>query len=416
MGTLLRLAEKLFTIFALILFSGALVAVVSGGSQVEGNFLFQALAFAVYAITFCLLAVQSRGFTRIPSNTDIPILLLTGVAVFSYHWSTVPSLTLRRSVALVGTTLFGIYFATRYSPKEQLRLLAWTFGIGALLSLVFALALPQYGLDMGTRAWRGVYVQKNALGNAMSLSSVVFLLTALSSHRYRWIAWLGFGLSFALLVLSTSKTSLVTFLVLLILLPFYRALRWQYTRFLPLFIIGILIIASLTVWIISEAETFLGFIGKDITLTGRTSLWEAVIAMIQQRPWLGYGYSGFWLGWNGDSAYIWQVFSWLPPHAHSGILDLWLDLGLLGVLIFALTFFRSLVKAIALARHGKTLEEFWPLLYLTSMLLFNLTYSTILTRNNIAWVLYVALNFWKPVQHYHSAKSPIHANPNKGHG
>ena len=47
-----------------------------------------------------------------------------------------------------------------------------------------------------------------------------------------------------------------------------------------------------------------------MTLTGRTELWATVIEMIREHPWFGYGYSGFWLGWDGESAgcrYIYAV-------------------------------------------------------------------------------------------------------------
>jgi hypothetical protein len=33
-----------------------------------------------------------------------------------------------------------------YTPKEQMRLLAWALGIAVVLSLVFTLAIPSYGI------------------------------------------------------------------------------------------------------------------------------------------------------------------------------------------------------------------------------------------------------------------------------
>lgn len=412
MRAFLRFAEKVFTVLSLLLFSGAVLAVLrqtGNTADAEGDPLFQVIWFGIYGITLCLLAVHWRGFTRIPKNIDIPVLLLTGVAIFSFFWSAAPPVTLRRGIALIGTNLFGIYMATRYSPREQLRLLAWTFGIGALLSFLFGLVLPNLAIQGGL--WRGVYVQKNSLGRMMTLASLVFLLIAPSSHRYRWVLWVGFGLSAALILLSSSKTCLIVLLTLLILLPFYRALRWRYTRSMPLYIIAIVLCAGFAIWFTSEAETVLGAMGKSVTLSGRTQLWEAVFTMIQQQPWLGYGYSAFWLGLQGYSAYVVEA-SWQATHAHNGLLDLWLDLGLLGVLVFILSFLTSLVKAVAWVRHAQTLEDFWPLVYLTIMFLFNMTYSTILTRNDIFWIIYVAINFWKPVQHY-ATKLPVGTIANK---
>lgn len=417
MRALLKSAEKVFTILVLLLSTGAVLSVVrvKGESELEGDPLLQILWIGSYGITLCLLAVQWRGFTRIPRKLDKIILILTGIAVFSYFWSTSPQLTLRRSVALIGTTLFGVYLATRYNPREQLRLIAWALGIGAVLSLLFAVFLPTYGLDPLSHlgAWRGVYPQKNTLGRYMVLSSLVFLLIAFSSSRHRWIAWSGLFLSVGLLVMSTSKTSLVVLLTVLILLPFYRAIRWSYTLSIPIFITGILLLASIVILFTAEAETILGFIGKDLTLTGRTDLWGVVFTMIQQRPWLGYGYSGFWLGWGGYSADVWKVFNWLPSHAHNGFLDVWLDLGLLGLSVLVLSFLNTVVKAVAWVRHTKTLEYCWPIVYLTVLLLLNLTYSILLNQNSLFWILYVSINIMNPVQNYRPAKLPVNIIPNK---
>lgn len=393
-------AEKFFTVSSLLLFSKAVLGVVRGRSDsVEGDPFLRIIWFGIYVITFCLLAVQWRGFTRIPKNLNKPILLLTGIAIFSFYWSNAPSLTLRRGIGLAGTTLFGIYFGTRYSSKEQLRLLAWTLGIAAVLSLVFAVALPQYGIDVYpfAGAWRGVFGQKNLLGRMMTSSSVVFLLTALSSRRYRWIAWSGFGLSTALILLSTSKTALIILATLLILLPLYRALRWQYTISIPLFVIAILSGAVFALWFTGEAETILGYFGKDITLSGRTELWHAVYNMIRERPWLGYGYNGFWLGQQGYSGYVWDVIGWPAPHAHNGFLDLWLDLGTIGILAFAASFLMTVGQAITHIRQTKSWEAFWPILFLTVFFLSNMTQSTILSQNDFTWTIYIALNFLKPL-------------------
>ncbi|WP_049558612.1 O-antigen ligase family protein, partial [Limnoraphis robusta] len=74
----------------------------------------------------------------------------------------------------------------------------------------------------------------------------------------------------------------------------------------------------------------LGLIGKDPSLTGRTDLWAWAREMIDKRPWLGYGYTAFWQGLDGGSAYIIRAARWPVPYSHNGILDLWLDIGLLG--------------------------------------------------------------------------------------
>jgi O-antigen ligase len=303
-------------------------------------------------------------------------------------------------VALIGTTLFGVYLATRYSSSEILRILVWTLSIAALLSVVFAVALPSYGISSNSRgAWRGIYPHKNALGSLMGVNAVLLLLLKPRNWRYRWALWAGVGLSVSLVLLSTSKGALVSFLVLLTLLPLYRSLRWNYTLAIPFLITLLLIIGGLGIWLLENLDDIVvNKLGKDLTFTGRTVLWEAVIEMIQQRPLLGYGYSAFWRGWEGPSASLLNVGDWAVPNSHNGILDLWLDLGLVGVIAFMLGLLMNFVRAVRQMRLAKTAEALWPLTLLTFIVLINLVESAILKQNNIYWILYVVTVFTRPAQ------------------
>jgi O-antigen ligase len=143
-------------------------------------------------------------------------------------------------------------------------------------------------------------------------------------------------------------------------------------------------------WITNNPDTLLVAVGKDTTLTGRTDMWPYVLDMIWKRPWLGYGYSAFWQGLNGPSAIIWYATGWNPTHPHNGLLALWIDLGLLGVLIFAAGFLISFLGALAWVRKSRTSEALWPGLYMTYMFLSNLTETNLLKSNSLGWVLYVA--------------------------
>ena len=75
---------------------------------------------------------------------------------------------------------------------------------------------------------------------------------------------------------------------------------------------------------------------RDEGLTGRLNLWNAVLLAISKRLWLGYGFNAFWQGMKGESGYVLTAVGWAPKYAHNGFLDLVLDLGLLGLLVFAI--------------------------------------------------------------------------------
>lgn len=394
----LLLTEQCFVVFALMNFTQGwlpiLYEVNTGGgissATSDGVFALQLPFYFIYAVTLCLIFFRWKRFINAATKSKL-LLLFVAIAQASVLWSDEPFVTLRRSSAALGTTLFGLYFATRFNLKEQLHLLAWAFGLAAVSSLIFALAFPAYGINAAQgSAWRGVFLHKNPHGMMMTISAMVFLLIAMSSRKYRNLMWAGFGLSVSLVVLSTAKTPLILLLTILALLPLYRALRWNPSWTLLFFIVAVILLGSFAILLLSNWETVLTSMGKDVTLTGRTEVWAAVLDMLHKRPWLGYGYSGFWLGDRGGSADVRRIVGWPVTYAHNGILDLLLDLGYLGALVFVLNFLISCFSAIAAVRWSKTANSYWPLLLLTYTLLSNLTDSTILKPNNIIWVLYVA--------------------------
>ncbi len=402
MAKIPRFAEKGLVVASLLVSTGALAAWRSGNASVaEGGSLsdplLQLIWLGIYSVTLLLLFALRKGAVKVVGRDKLSWLLL-GIVISSTLWSTVPGTTLRRGMALAGTYLFGIYVATRYNLDEQLRLLAWTLGIIAILSLVVAIGMPTYGIDTLGK-WRGIYTQRNILARLMVLSSMVFLLLALSIHKHRWIAWAMFGLSITLILLTTSKTALVSFLALLVLLVLYRALRFHYNLAVPLSIFGVLTLTSVGILLLSNSEILLKSLGKDATLTGRTELWDTVLEMIWKRPILGYGYGGFWTtNSNSPAAYVWNVIIWKPIHSHNGLLNLGLDVGLLGVSVFVLGFVLNTMRAISWVRLTKTAEGFWPLIYMTFMFVYNLSESSLVGQNDFFWIIYVAISFSKPIQ------------------
>ncbi len=401
MRKVLVFTEQIFTVVSLVFFTGGPLAVILTGGFSEGEVAvgvpkefpqLVAIFFLTYLVSAFLLLMRWKKVLYVFSK-DRFIWLLLGIALVSFLWSVAPAATINRSIALIGTSLFGLYLASRYTIKEQLNLLMWTFGVILILSLVFAVALPKYGIMGGLHsgAWRGIYVHKNVFGKIMTMSALVFLLQAKDAKRKRWLPWFGLILSICFLILAKSTTSLINTVTIFALVPIYQTFRWRYHLMIPAVIAIVTFGGGLSLWLTSNAVTLLDALGKDTTLTGRTEMWPYIIDMIVKNPWLGYGYTAFWGDWNSPAAYVWNAAQWTPPNSHNGFLDLWLELGFLGVSVFLLGFCATLFKGLAWLRMTKYSEGLWPLLYLTYMVMTNLGESSLLNRNEIFWVLYVAL-------------------------
>jgi exopolysaccharide production protein ExoQ len=398
---LLVFAEQAFTAIALLLHTGGPLNVILSGGYSQGDKqiaepdfgLTRNLYLLTYLIVFCLLTIRWRKVLYVLQR-DRYIWAMLALVLLSFFWSEIPGRTLSRSFSFTGSTLLGVYFATRYTLKQQLQLLGWTFGLIVGLSLVYALLLPKYGIMGGVHAgaWRGIYTHKNNFGKMMTLSSVVFTLLLFSGQKQKLWFSVGLGLSVMLLLLSTSKGALVNVVAMWSAIAICRLFRLQYH--LLVISLGSIAIAAggASLWLVDNLEFIVvDVLDKDLTLTGRTDLWMTVLGMIKQRPWLGYGYQAFWDGLNGPSAVIWRAEAWQVPDAHNGFLDLLLQLGIIGMVVFLVGYFANATSSIIRLRSLAGSEFIWPVPFLIFMILSNLSETSLMRANDIFWVLYVAI-------------------------
>ena len=79
-------------------------------------------------------------------------------------------------------------------------------------------------------------------------------------------------------------------------------------------------------------------------------IWKQVWRFILQRPILGWGYAAFWRGIEGQSFEVVAAMRFIVFHAHNGFLEIWLELGILGLALFTLSYLRAWRKLWPLLR------------------------------------------------------------------
>ena len=393
-SAILRTGEQIYVVLALFIFSGALLPLLFGASQLseepgDTHPLVSGVFRLIVVVLIVLISLRSRSFVSAALRHK-PALLLASVAILSAVWSVAVPATISSAAGLLITTAFGFYLSSRFRVGELLRLLGYALAAVALLS--FMLTIPplssHFSFAHPGGEWHGVFTHKNTLGRMMALGTAVFLVLALHLSRRRWIAWLGCGACIVLVLLSQSTTALASVLTSLALFPMFSTLRWRSTRIIPLLIGAVLALGVAATIVLVNTESVFAIVGKDATLTGRTGLWSAVLERIRYRPWLGYGFGAFWQGWDGESGTVWSAIGWRAPDAHNGFLELWLGLGLGGLAIFVWSFAVVTTRAVATLQAVRTVESIWPLMLLTFVALNNLTESAVFSR--VEWILYVA--------------------------
>ena len=405
MNKKLEIAEWIFTVISVIIYSGGPFPLILSQGFGEGMIdptpdptdysKLLASFFVNYFITFGLLVLRWKKSLYV-AKKEWTIWALVGIALASILWTFNSKLTINRSIQLAGSTLFGFYLATRYSIRDQLKLLSWSFMVVIILSILMVIIIPSYGtMSYGVHvgSWRGIYTHKNWLGRMMTIGNIVFLIMAMDQKKHRWWYWIGLSCTASLLLLSRSSSSILNCVTIFSIIPIYSIFRWRYLLMVPTIIITVALSSSLSLWFNENANSILGTIGKDATLTGRTNMWPYIIDMIAKEPWLGYGYSAFWGDWNSPGATVWYAAKWTPPNAHNGLLDLWLALGLVGVLAFAIGLGIVVVRGLRWFRLDQSWSSFWPILCPTYLILANVSESFFLNFNDLFWVLYVSVAF-----------------------
>ncbi len=390
---MLKAIEKAFNVVMLFYTTGAVLAFVFGGSdgmvRNEGSVPYLVLQIVLYAVVFFFIVIRWRPVLRAAKNATW-ILALVAIAVASSAWSQDPSFTLRRSLVLVATTMYGIYFGGRFTVAEQLRLLSWTFALVVCSSFFMVIFLPKYGVDHGVflGAWQGAFAQKNMLARAMVLAALVFCFV--SPPTIRWIRWMGIVASLCLIAASRSVTGAIVLILMISALLLFRLARLNLTFLVPVMSgIGTIVIAlAFLIW--TDQSTLLADVGRGKTLTGRTDLWHAALVSILRHPWLGYGFNAFWAGMQGGSSSILVSVGWYVKHSHNGFLDLSLDLGLVGLATFVIGYLVLCKRALQIVRRAPGPAAYWFCAFLCLMVLYNLDESSILMQNNIFWILYTS--------------------------
>lgn len=322
----------------------------------------------------------------------LPFWLVLAAILVSVAWSVAPENTIRRGLGFLTFLLFITWVDTAFGFRRSMVLLLRAVVIAAASGLVLLPLAPHLALDTGdyATALRGVFAQKNGLGAAMLVGVLAWAAAAIAEGR------LGVGrtlVCFALLgfaVLSQSTTSLLLALitlgvgVVLVLAPRYAAAALAMK--LGLLVGGLILVMTLPV---VGPEELLGLIGKDATLTGRTDLWEAVLAAVRERPYFGYGYSAFWIEGQPGPSMVWDRIGWKAPTTHNGMLEILVQLGLLGALLVAVLLATTLRLLVLTWTSPAGPVAQWTVLFLAVHLFLNVNESMLLTTNagTLLWAL-----------------------------
>lgn len=334
-----------------------------------------------------------------------PVLLYLGAAAVSLVWSDWPLTTLLTVIVQASFVVQALFLARVNTDEELLRLVeiattavvVLSVAIESAIAIVGTPLLPVFidgpvgddphiywvrgnlfeGFLTGGRI-QGIVGNSNLLATICVVALVVLTFRLLTTRQMIAPRSVAILLALWLLIRASSAAMFVAVLALaalaLVVLLRRRLVTQREQRWFA--IVTTAATALVTAVLLLGRDLLFSSLGRSDSLTGRTEIWEAVWERAVGSPLIGHGYASPWIPWD-------PAFSgWIIDHeltvfyAHNMWLDVFLQLGILGVVLIALLYGTALIRSWRLAvAPGTTLSALIPLLLIALLLIQGLTES-----------------------------------------
>lgn len=414
-----RLGISAFAIFVFaFVFGGNAVRYVVG---LPAFFVLASLVAVASIVVFFRMKPERFRWYRMPA----PMYWFLALATVSISWSAYRLESVLGVALQLLTTAVGIMLAFVLTWHELLRTLAsvmrWLLGLSLLFELWVSLFVREplmawwmhqpEGKTLKILFWSrdllfaGGPIQ-GLLGNSVLLGFIALLGLILFTIQLRaglvgkFLGWAWIGIAVATLLLTRSATIWVALVAVIVVLGFAMwARRIDQSKRMPLYLTAAGLAAVAAAVAIFARDAVFGLLGKSGDLTGRAETWEKVWGLVEQRPWFGWGWVSYWPDWVEPFKGL-DTKAGIPVmSAHNAWLDVWLQLGIVGLLAFApivvLTAQRVWLRAVDQPRRGPgaplpyATSALWPLLVFTALLVQSITESRLLIESG--WLLLIVL-------------------------
>lgn len=327
------------------------------------------------------------------------LMLLTWTAV-SMISTSFPVEQVISCVRLSVTALFALWILDHYDIHHILKLTYYAGLVLLFFTAVCVVLLPGrvYTYENGEKSFSGLFSTKNPCAAELSFELVIHALLFKDWRKngkpLPKLYLVSLGLHLILLFICKGMSALFCAAIPIIYILIFEG-RGIFKRRLNIgflhtaVTIGFLILAMTVLPLLAP---LFEAIGKDATLTGRTPMWNQLIhVMSNNNTFTGFGFTMFWkdpeavkLFHDGFSRASWG--NTMTFGAHNTLLEMWLDVGLLGIAAYFGMVMLSLCRPGALTEEqydlccsfmmwqtikGLTERSFIPLHYQTLFLFFS---------------------------------------------
>ncbi|UWZ86931.1 O-antigen ligase family protein [Occallatibacter riparius] len=310
------------------------------------------------------LLVLNRRAARMKQflQLNLPLLLFFLYCAVSLSWSDAPMVGFKRWIKAVGDLVMVLLVLTDVDPEHAINRMYARVGFVLLpMSVLFIVAYPalgtMYDATEHVTMYTGVTTFKNELGvlcMACGLGALWSLIGAykdramMNRGRHMIAQGITFLLALGLVIRADSMTSFSSFLLAGAVMVL-ASLPWMERR-APV-LVGVFVTAVAAAGFslfLSSGAGILESLGRNSTLTGRTTIWKAVLAQ-KINPLTGAGFESFWMGDRMEA--VWSMSQRGIQQAHDGYLELYLNLGWMGLALIGVLIVTGFYAGLALYRR-----------------------------------------------------------------
>ncbi len=392
---------------------GSLPSVYIEGSPVD-RLVYIAFLLAGLAVVLCRMDQVGSLL-----QANVPILLYFSFAALSILWSDYSFITFKHWTKGITDIVMVLVVVTEADPVGAIQRVLVMAGFTLMpLSVLLCKYYPALGRVM-TASWKwsyaGVTMGKNELGGLCLVVGLGFLWIWSRAYRdrqnprrrYRLCAF-GAVILMALLLLKMcdSLTSIGCFFIAgaIMWLATQRRVRYH-PSFVHLLTFGLI---GATAFILFITPSLVVLLGRTPTLHGRTLIWHGVLSVPDNRL-VGAGYESFFLGNRLEAFWSFPGCKRIQE-AHDGYLEVYVNLGWIGVSMLALLLAAGYRKIIAAYRQAPEIFSL-NLAFFASALIHNFTEGQF-RMQTLTWVslLWAIISASAPISTSQRAPEPVEWN------
>jgi O-antigen ligase len=322
----------------------------------------------------------------------VSLLVFLGWAATSLLWSQYQWATLGGLAYLGAFTLLGLYVALTRDTIHIVRafgaVLRVTLAASVAVEIIAGLLLDsRIGFldvagDLGVLGpIQGVMGSRNQLG-LLAVIAVVTFGTELRTRSVPRAVGIGsLALAGACLVLSRSPIVAAVLIVVLIAAAALYGLRRvapERRTFWQLALLFAVAVLALVVWL--ARSRVIELLNAGGALNYRLEVWRRIWGFIASHNLEGWGWVGLWRPDVQPFPAFANSDGSIPSSALNAFLDVWFQLGLVGVVIFTGLVGLAFVRSWLLAGRRRSFVFAWPALILVALVTISLAESTILLQ------------------------------------